>query len=653
MWTLFVTEEYNLWSQACPTAAGAGKVPTGASNMKSKAGFISRNRGAASDRRKRRFPALVMILAASVMAVCPVHADYDKGVQAWESGQYREAVSEWMSSADAGDGRAMLEIGRAHLQGLGVLQDFVEAHKWFNLAASRGAEGALEERDALGERMTADERAEAQKLARQWRPGGGATESAAAGTRTPSATPKPPPEAIREAQALLKGLGYRPGPTDGVWGPRTGNAYRAFLRDSGMPPGEMLELDALLAMRKIAGEKGVTVQIDTSAGSTRTAQSSDILHHAARAGDIAGLEAALDAGSDVDRLDGQGWTALMHAVNRGNLLIVESLTGADADVDIRAPDGATALFMAAVLGQPEIVEILMKAGADISVPGPKGRTAVDVARLTFGEPDVVEKSGVAMEVVRLVHGVTMEEPLYAVGTSFWDCEACPEMVVVPAGSFMMGSPGSEAGRYDDEGPVHRVEIPYRFAVGKFEVAFREWDACVSDGGCSHRPDDEGWGRGSRPVIRVSWDDAREYVDWLSRRTGEEYRLLSESEWEYVARAGTTTAYHFGTGISPGQANYDLNFWKTVPVGSYPPNDFGLHDVHGNVYEWVEDCYHDSYEGAPSEGNAWVAGECNYRVLRGGSWVSESRYLRSAYRNRDISGNRNLKYGFRVARTLTP
>ena len=165
------------------------------------------------------------------------------------------------------------------------------------------------------------------------------------------------------------------------------------------------------------------------------------------------------------------------------------------------------------------------------------------------------------------------ESMKMVGHAFRDCEDCPEMVVVPEGTFMMGSNSDAAD--SDEKPVHKVTISYRFAVGKYEVTFREWDACVAAGGCNHRADDEGWGRGSRPVIRVSWHDAKEYVKWLSRKTGEAYRLLSESEWEYVARAGTTTAYHFGSSISPGQANYDENIGKTVAVGSYPPNAFGL------------------------------------------------------------------------------
>ena len=133
------------------------------------------------------------------------------------------------------------------------------------------------------------------------------------------------------------------------------------------------------------------------------------------------------------------------------------------------------------------------------------------------------------------------------------------MVVVPAGSYEMGSPAWEEGRYDNEGPQHWVEIAEPFAVGVYEVTFREWDECHRNGGCSHNPDDQGWGRGSRPVINVSWEDAQEYVRWLSDRTGERYRLLSESEWEYVARAGTTTPFHFGETISPEQANYDGNY----------------------------------------------------------------------------------------------
>jgi len=237
---------------------------------------------------------------------------------------------------------------------------------------------------------------------------------------------------------------------------------------------------------------------------------------------------------------------------------------------------------------------------------------------------------------------------------FRDCEQCPQMVEVPAGGFMMGSPASERGRGDDEGPLHRVRVG-KFAVGVYAVTFEEWDACVADGGWEYRPEDKGWGRGRRPVIHVSWEDAQFYVIWLSAKTGKHYRLLSESEWEYAARAGATTAYYFGNTISHKQANYRGGPGRTAPVGTYPPNAFGLYDMHGNVWEWVQDCWNEDYAGAPSDGNAWEEGDvdCNRRVLRGGSWSSGPWGLRSAFRNRNTAGFRGFNLGFRVARTLTP
>ena len=252
------------------------------------------------------------------------------------------------------------------------------------------------------------------------------------------------------------------------------------------------------------------------------------------------------------------------------------------------------------------------------------------------------------------------------GREFRDCEGCPEMVVVPAGEYMMGSLRGEAGRGSDEGPRHWVRIGAAFGVGKYEVTFEEWAACVSDGGCGgYWPGDEGWGRGRRPVIEVSWEDAKRYVEWLSRKTGEEYRLLSEAEWEYVARAGTTGPFHYGWTIATEQANYDGNYSygtgtkgeyrrRTVRVGSFGANGFGLHDVHGNVWEWVEDCWHGDYSGAPDDGSAWTSGgDCGRRVVRGGSWYSKPRYLRSSYRSWYSAGYRENFNGFRVARTLTP
>jgi formylglycine-generating enzyme required for sulfatase activity len=244
-------------------------------------------------------------------------------------------------------------------------------------------------------------------------------------------------------------------------------------------------------------------------------------------------------------------------------------------------------------------------------------------------------------------------------TEFRDCTLCPQMVVIPAGEFTMGSPPAERGAEAQ----HRVTIASPFAVSKFEITFDEWDACVKEGGCGgYRPHDQGWGRGKRPVINTSWEDAKAYTDWLSRKTGKPYRLLSEAEWEYAARAGTTTMFAYGDALSPRQANYDgstdgsgpsdVNRQKTVPVGSFPPNRFGLHDMHGNVSEWVEDCWHDDYTAAaPTDGSPWHDGDCNGRVVRGGSWEDSPAEHRSAARTGGYKVDQFYTDGIRIARGL--
>jgi formylglycine-generating enzyme required for sulfatase activity len=231
------------------------------------------------------------------------------------------------------------------------------------------------------------------------------------------------------------------------------------------------------------------------------------------------------------------------------------------------------------------------------------------------------------------------------GTFFRDGDDCPEMVVIPAGEFMMG-----------EGTQHKVTIARPFAVGKYPVTFDEWDACVNAGGTKYEPVDSGWGRGKRPVINVSWDDAQAYVAWLSKKTGMPYRLLSEAEWEYAARAGTTTRYPWGDEPDTNHANFrdSGSQWsgkQTSPVGSFEPNAFGLYDMIGNVWEWAQDCWNDSYKGAPSDGSAWESGNCGRRVVRGGSWGDLPEYVRVAYRSRVAPSNRNYIQGFRLARTV--
>ena len=239
--------------------------------------------------------------------------------------------------------------------------------------------------------------------------------------------------------------------------------------------------------------------------------------------------------------------------------------------------------------------------------------------------------------------------------SFKECPGCPEMVVVPTGEFVMGSPHNEDGRDDDEGPQHNVRLAKPVAVGRFAVTFEEWDACVAAGGCSgYLPSDQGWGRGRRPVINVSWNDAKTYIAWLSKVTLKSYRLLSEAEREYVSRAATTTPYWQGS-LSNLQANFNrtngVHPRATMPVDSFIANPWGFFNVHGNVWEWTEDCWNASYEGAPSDGTPRTTGDCTRRVIRGGSWNVSPRYLRSAIRAANVVEDLFSGLGFRVARSL--
>jgi formylglycine-generating enzyme required for sulfatase activity len=254
----------------------------------------------------------------------------------------------------------------------------------------------------------------------------------------------------------------------------------------------------------------------------------------------------------------------------------------------------------------------------------------------------------------------MEIPEAARGRTrraFRDCDQCPEIVEIEHGYFFMGSPFTEPGRYLDDSPRRLVMVGRPFAAGRFAVTFDDWDACVADGGCNgYKPVDGGWGHGLRPVINVSWEDASAYVDWLSMKTGKPYRLLSEAEWEYAARAGSNTAYPWGDEIGKNNANcrgcdsqWDDN--QTAPVGSFKPNAFGLYDMSGNVWQWVQDCYHGNYNAAPADGLAWTSGDCSRHVVRGGSGINYPGDLRSAYRHGVTSGSRLNSLGFRVGRSV--
>ena len=423
---------------------------------------------------ERRF--LRAAICAGLVLICAgaARADYKAGQRAWDDGRHAEAVAQWRAAARANDSRAMLALGRARIWGLGVPQDYVEAHKWLDLAAGRGNATAASRRDALAMEMTARDRAEARKLARAWRPSG----KAAAAQKT--------------------------------------------------------------AKRKPAAQ--------TAKKSKPVAQS-------------------------------------------------------------------------AKKSKP----VAQKAAKKKPAVGKQDRRTAEQMRFDLQWP---------------------------AGKEFQDCGFCPQMVVVPAGSFTIGG--------ESEGPRHRVAIRRQFAVSKYEITFAEWDACVQAGGCGgHRAGDRNWGRGQRPAIYVSWRDARSYVRWLRKFLGQPYRLLSEAEWEYAARAGTRTAYSWGVAAGRNRANCKGcgSRWdgrKTAPAGTYPPNAFGLHDMHGNVREWVQDCWHPGYRGAPADGSAWTErGGCKKRVLRGGSWSDIPWDMRSARRLSGRWKDRNSKTGFRIALTLGP
>ena len=430
--------------------------------------------------------------------------------------------------------------------------------------------------------------------------------------------PPPPPRAIREAQKLLAGLGYEPGPVDGVWNETTVQAYQKFLRDAGLPAAETLTPDTLRALAKFRG--GGQGRGEAARPSAKAAPP-DALHRAAKLGNLDGLKAALAAGAAVNARDDRGWTPLMHAANRGYTLLIEPLLAAKANLDVRGKAGATALFIAVANRRTEIITLLVKAGADVSIKGPKGKTAVDVAQMS-GDAAVIKALG-----------------LFQAG----------EMVSIPGGSFRMGCTREQRECYGDENPVHEVQVR-AFEIGRYEVTQAVWAAVMGEN--PSRFSD----CAQCPVENVDWDDIQVFLKRLNEQTGSQYRLPTEAEWEYAARGGQQSrGYQYaGSNDLDAVAWYEGNSGdKTHPVGQKEPNELGVYDMSGNVWEWVQDCWNDSYRGAPSDGRAWESGDCSVRVLRGGSWSSAPRNLRSADRSGDPSGDRYGDVGVRLARTLTP
>ena len=300
------------------------------------------------------------------------------------------------------------------------------------------------------------------------------------------------------------------------------------------------------------------------------------------------------------------------------------------------------------------IALLMWFGGAVNAQPRPGQTPIDWAKVKcveIGFTAGTEKfGGCVLQLSKDAPGVQATEPIavaepkLAVGSILKDCADCPIMVVLPAGSFEMGSYEGTA-----EQPVHRVNVP-SFLVGKTEVTQGQWKAVMGSNPSrfSNCGDD-------CPVEQVTWNDVQEFAQRLSQKTGKQYRLPSEAEWEYAARAGSNAKWSFG------DSEYQLGEYawfsansqgKTQRVAQKRPNAFGLFDMHGNVWEWVEDCWHDNYTGAPTDGRAWTTGcSGSSRVLRGGSWVDYPALLRSAVRLRYAPDFRNVGNGFRLARTL--
>lgn len=341
-------------------------------------------------------------------------------------------------------------------------------------------------------------------------------------------------------------------------------------------------------------------------------------------------------------------------VHRGRLLAtarsLDKIADYKAELD-RSPAARAYLFAASRAQARRFASITLVVLAALSVPfltlellhaiaAMKREAAADAAARYVATSPILKSSAEATGL--------------PAGSVFRDCAGCPEMVVVAGGKFMMGSSTDDELGEKDEFPAH-PEIIQKLAAGRFDVTFDEWQTCVNDDGCSAKKGltDEGWGRGRRPMLHVTWSDAKAYAAWLSRRTGAPYRLPTESEWEYLARAGTSTPYWTGDSIDSSEANFNSGPQRTYPVGSYGANAFGLYDMVGNVWQWVEDCYVDTYTNAKQDGSAYEQPGCLERDLRGGSWIDLPRYLRSAQRFKLLFSTSGDSMGFRVVRDVRP
>lgn len=452
-------------------------------------------------------------------------------------------------------------------------------------------------------------------------------------------------EKVRSAQRLLSALGYTIA-VNGQADARTTAVVRQFERSQSLPELGVVDDTLLLALIKERDRRDDAAFVAAQSGG----QISDYVEY----------RRAWPTGRHIAKLDDLAWA---RAQSVG--------TAAALDVYAQAFPSGAHIGEIAGLKRRIVADAQRRRDDQAWATATRAGTAAALDRYARSYPRGRHISKIAGLKSQYAADAAAKErqrlaTLRTKGHKFKDCTNCPQMVTVPAGSFRMGSPSSEVSRHSNEGPQHTVRFQRPFAIGVYEVTFDEWDACVSAGGCKgYRPKDEGWGRGKRPVLHISYAQAKDYTSWLSRITGETYRLPTEAEWEYAARAGSRTVFSWGNAITKNNANYASNVAynggatstsrsKTLPVGQLRPNAFGLYDVSGNVFERVQDCLHNSYTNAPTNGRAWMSensGICEKYMARGGSWAGDPKYTRSASRVADPVAAANKYTGFRVVREL--
>ena len=526
-----------------------------------------------------------------------------------------EAVKWYRRAADKGVAEALFNLGAMYANGEGVPRSYVDSYKWLTLSINRGNAAAGELRDLVGNMLTQAEIAEGERLAAEW---------------MPAPLPVRPQGSIADGENA-----YSQGDLAAalrIWRPlaEQGDAIAQSALGVMYDNGEGVPENDVEAVRwyRLAAEQGspaarfnLALMYDDGTGDARSV--AEAVHWYRLAAEQGVAEAQFNLGSKY--FNGEG--------------VPQNTVEAYKWITLAGQRGVRVATNSLELLRSKMTPAQIAEG-DKKVAAWKPADAAPAAGPTATGPQT---------------STADVSPAPRAGETFRDCADCPQMVAIPAGQFMMGSPATEDGHYGDEGQ-RQVTVP-AFAAGMYEVTYEQYDACVSAGACAE-VQDAGSGRGARPVAYVSWNEAVAYAGWLSVKTGKTYRLLSEAEWEYAARAGTTTPFSTGATISPAQANYNATNgyaggptgeWRrlTLPVGSFPPNAFGLYDMHGNVAEWVEDAYNDSLYNAPVDGSAYTLG--GERVFRGGSWEQGPHVARSAHRASTYPTDRGKILGFRLAR----